>query len=245
VVEAAEGGPGGEGGFAKLREALLEAVEDFAGMGIARGDGAAGARIAAFKTDFADGEANGAALVGAEEMIFPEGGNAVDFERGAETKAEVVDGEAGEAAGIGSEPGGNSLQGSGGDDGGSVGEGVVGEAVFGITDDDLLLKEHAEPFGGFFVGFRKSKGACGNTATIAGDGESDGAEVGGVGGANDMNDGSALTVDPLAIDGVEGPGAIVDESTGGGDAGLEDFDRVEGFDGMEANVGKFRSGLGH
>ena len=76
------------------------------------------------------------------------------------------------------------MEGSGGDDGGAVGDGVVGEAAFGMAHDDLLLEENAEPFCGFLVGFGKSKGAGGNAAAVAGDRECDGADVGGIGGAD-------------------------------------------------------------
>ena len=74
MVEAGARGPGGEGGFALTGEVLLEAVEILAGLGIARRDGAAGAGVAAFKVDFADSEADNAAFVLAEELVFPEGG---------------------------------------------------------------------------------------------------------------------------------------------------------------------------
>jgi len=63
---------------------FLEAFEDFAGLGIAGRDGTTGAWIAALEIYFADFEADYAAFVFAEELIFPEGGDAVDFERGAE-----------------------------------------------------------------------------------------------------------------------------------------------------------------
>ncbi len=77
-----------------MHEALLEAVDGFAGVGIAGRDGAASAGIAAFKMNIADGEADGATLVGTEEAVFPECWNAGEFESGAEAKAEVVDGKA-------------------------------------------------------------------------------------------------------------------------------------------------------
>lgn len=137
------------------------------------------------------------------------------------------------------------MEGSGGDDSGAAGDGVVGEAVFGITNDDLLLKEDAEPFGSFFVGFGEGEGAGGNLTAIAGDGKCNGADVGGILGAHEVDDGSALAVDPFAVDGVEGPSAVVDESAGRGDAGLRDFDGIERFNRVETDVGKFRSGFGH
>ena len=87
MIEAFLRRPWRQRGFAELGEAFLEAVESFAGAGIARGDGAAGAGIAAFKVNVTDGEADGAAIVGAKELIFPEGGDAVDFDSGAEAQA--------------------------------------------------------------------------------------------------------------------------------------------------------------
>jgi len=79
VIETIDWGPGRERGFAELGEMFLEALKGFAGVGIARGDGAAGAGIAAFKVNFADGEPDGTALLGAEQSVFPERGDAVDF----------------------------------------------------------------------------------------------------------------------------------------------------------------------
>jgi hypothetical protein len=91
VVEAGARGPGRESGFAELGEAFLEAFEDFAGLGIAGRDGATGAGIAALETYFTDFEADYAAFVFAEELIFPKGGDAVDFERGAKALAGFVE----------------------------------------------------------------------------------------------------------------------------------------------------------
>ena len=96
MVEAGAGGPGRQGGFAELGEALLEALEDFAGLGITGRDGTAGAGIAALEIYFADFEADYAAFVFAEELIFPErrdfrrcdgGAVAINFECGAEAQA--------------------------------------------------------------------------------------------------------------------------------------------------------------
>ena len=137
------------------------------------------------------------------------------------------------------------MEGGGGDDGGAGGQGVVRETVFGIADRDLLLKEDTEPLGRLFVGIGEGEGARGNFAAIAWDGEGNGANVGGIGGTDQVDDGSAFAVDPFTVDGIESPGAVVDESTGRSDASFRDFDRVEGFDGVEANVGEFGNGFGH
>jgi len=243
VVEAWAGGPGRQRGFAELGEAFLEAVENFAGLGIAGRDGATGAGIAALEVNFTDLEADHAAFVFAEELILPKSRDAVDFQRAAEALAGFVGGDAGEAFGVWGKPFvpqgkpfGDGLQRGGGDDGGAVGDGVVGKTVFGIADDDLLVEENAEPFGGVFVGFGEGEGARGDFAAITGDGEGDFAEIGGVDGADEVNGGSALAVDPFAVDGVESPGAIEGEAAGGADAGFGDGDGVEGFDGVKADV---------
>jgi hypothetical protein len=261
VVEAGGGGPRGQGGFAELSEALLKTVDGCAGVGITRGDWAAGAGVAAFKMNIANREADGTALVHAEEVIFPESWDAVDFECGAEPEPEVVDGERGmpftirrttpfsalsrEELAFSCKPGGDRLKGCGGDDSGSGGKGVVGEAVHGIADDDSLLEEYAEPLGGFLVSFGESERTSRNFATIAGNGEGYGADVRGIAGADQMDGGSALAVDPFAIGRIEGPGAIVDQPAGGRDAGYRDLDGVERLDWVETDVGKFGRGVGH
>ena len=62
-----------------------------------------------------------------------------------------------------------------------------------------------------------------------------------------MDGGSALAIDPFAVDGIEGPGAIEGEAAGRGDAGLGDGDRVERFDRVETDVSEMgrRSGERH
>ena len=106
VVEAIAGGPGCESGFALFGEMLLEAGEWDAGVGIARGDGAAGAGVAALEGDIANGEADDVAFVIGEELVFPEGGDAIYFQSGAKAKTDVVERER-------REPFGDSLEGGG------------------------------------------------------------------------------------------------------------------------------------
>jgi len=99
-----------------------------------------------------------------------------------------------------------------------------------------LVEENAEPFGGVFIRAGEGEGARGDFAAIAGDGEGDFAEAGGVGGADEMDGGSAFAVDPLAVDGIESPGAVEGQAAGGTDAGVGDGGGVEGFDGVEADA---------
>ncbi len=157
---------------------------------------------------FADSEADNAAFVFAEELVFPEGGDAVDLESGAETAANIFEREAGKAIGSGGKPVGYGLEGSGGNDGGTAGDGVVGKAAFGIADDNLLLEKNAEPFGGVFLVLREGESAERNFAAVGGDRQVDGRDVRGIICANEMDGGSALAIDPFAVDGIEGPGAI-------------------------------------
>jgi len=121
--------------------------------------------------DFADLEADDAVFVFTEELVFPEGGHAIDFEGGAEAQADFVECEAGE-------PFANGLERSGGDDGGAVGDSVVGKTAGRIADEDLLLEEHAEPFGGVIVAIGERKGVRGNAAAVTGNGERDTAQIG-------------------------------------------------------------------
>ena len=99
VVEAGAGGPGRESGFAELGEAFLEAVEGFAGEGIAGRDGATGAGIAALEIDFTDFESDDAAFVFAEELVFPPSRDSIYFERRTEALAGFVERDAGETVG--------------------------------------------------------------------------------------------------------------------------------------------------
>jgi len=58
-----------------------------------------------------------------------------------------------------------------------------------------------------------------------------------------MDGGCAFAVDPFAVDGVEGPGAVEGESSGRADSRFGDGDGVERFDGVEANVDQVRGRL--
>ena len=246
MVEAVAGGPRGQGGLAELSEKFLEAFEDFAGAGIARGNGAAGTGMAAFEIHLADFEADDAAFFFAKELIFPEGRDAIDFECGAETLADFIHTNAGKAPGCWRKPPGDCMQRGGGNDGGAAGDGFIGEAVFGVAHDDLLLEEDAEPFGGVIVSLGEGEGARGNFAAVAGNRERDAVEVRRIAGADEMDGGGTLPVDPFAVDGIERPGAIKLEATGGGNAGFGDGDRIKRLDGMETDVcedgSRFRRG---
>jgi hypothetical protein len=240
MVEAIAGRPSRQGRFAELGERLLEGIESYAREWIARRDGATCARIAALECNFTDAETDNAALVLTEKLIFPESRDAVDFKRSAKAEANVIEGEAGK-------PLADGLERGRGDDRWAIRDGIVGETTRGIANEDLLLEENAEPFGGVFVGNGELEGAGGDVATIAGDRECDAADVVGVTGTNEMDGGGTLTVDPTAVDGIEGPGAVEMECTGRADAAFGDRDGVERFDGVKTDVGEGggRGRMGH
>src|SRR5208283_3519071 len=233
VVEARARGPRGERRFAKLSKALLEAIQRNARERIARWNGAARAGVAALEMDFTDLEAHDAALVFTEQPVFPEGGHAIDFERGAKAKPDFVQGESWE-------PFANGLQRSCRDDRGSVSDRVVGKAAGRIAHQDLLLEIHAEPFGGVIVAFGEREGVHWNSAAVARNGKRDAAQIGSESRANQMNHGSALAIDPAAIHGIERPGAVERQAAGRTDARFASSDGVECFDGMEAQIREAR-----
>src|SRR5712692_5984149 len=69
MVEAGGGGPGRQSFAAQVAETFLEAGQVGAGLRVACGNGAAGARIAPLEIDFADAEAHHAAFVFTVELI--------------------------------------------------------------------------------------------------------------------------------------------------------------------------------
>ena len=86
----------------------------------------------------------------------------------------------------------------------------------------------------------------GNAAAVARNGKRDAAQIGREGGADQVNGGSALAIDPAAIHGIERPGAVERKAAGKTDARFADGDGVESFDGMETQIrearGRFRGG---
>ena len=58
-----------------------------------------------------------------------------------------------------------------------------------------------------------------------------------------MDGRSALAIDPFAVDGIEGPGAVKDQAPGGADASFGDVDGIERFDGVKTDVEEVRGRL--
>ena len=129
------------------------------------------------------------------------------------------------------------MQRCGGNDGGTVGDSIVGKATGGIADDNLLLEEEAEPFRGVFMIVREGEGAGRKFAAIVGDGERDAGKIRSEFGANEVDGGGAFSVDPLAVDGIKSPGTIESESAGWADAHFRHKDWVERLDWMNSDVG--------
>jgi hypothetical protein len=223
--------PGGKMCAALLSEMFLEADVVNAGVGIARGDGAADAWVAAFKGDFADVEADYAAKFGAEELVFPEGWDAVEFQGGAETLTGSRDSHAGK-------PFADGLEGGGGDDGGAVGDEVVWDAGRIVANHDGVAQECTEPFGCLNGVSRECECRDRGVAAVMWNCESNGCEAGFVRGANDMQRGDASRGDQAAIQRIDRPGTVELEAAGGAYGGGGDFYGIEGFDGMDLDAGQ-------
>jgi len=87
------------------------------------------------------------------------------------------------------------------------------------------------------VGLGKGEGPGRDFAPVGRDGKGDGAEIRRVIGAEQMDGGGALAIDPFAVHRKECPGAIEFEAAGRGNAGFLDEDGVERLDRVEADVG--------
>ncbi|MDQ1406798.1 MAG: hypothetical protein QOG55_2427 [Acidobacteriaceae bacterium] len=216
MLEAIGVGPGRKMGAALLGEAFLEADDVGPGLGIARGDGAADAWVAAFKGDFADVETDYAAKFGAEELVFPEWRHAVELQSGAETQAGFRDSHAGE-------PFADGLERGRGDDRWAVGDEIVGDAVGIVANHDGVAQVFGEPFGcRGGVGWKRE---CCNrdVAWVAWNGKGDAGEVRSVGCANQVQSGYAGGGNQSAVEGIDGPSAIELEAAGGAYCGGGDF----------------------
>ena len=231
MLEALGGGPGRKVSVTQLREAFLEADGVGSSVGIACGNGAADAGIATFEGDFAELETDDAAKLRGEESVFPESRDAVEFKCGSETQTGFGDGEAGEPVADGVERGG-------GDDGGAVGDEVIGNARGIVADHYGLIEKFAEPCGGCGRFAWKCEGSVGDFAEIIACTQSDAGEIWGVRGANQVQSGDTGGADNASVEGTDGPGAVELEATGGADGCSLDFDGVEGFNGMDLDSGQ-------
>src|SRR4029077_4793131 len=114
--------PAGNVCAAKFGEAFLEAGSDFSVERISWRDRAARAGIAALEIYFADAETHHAAFFFAEELVFPKRRHSVDFERGAKALARFLKRHAGEEIA-------DRLQTRGGNDGRTIGNGIVWKSI--------------------------------------------------------------------------------------------------------------------
>jgi hypothetical protein len=195
MIEARGGRPKRKLRVAQLAEMFLKADGVGAGVRIASGNGAADAGVAAFEGDFADAKADHAANLRAEEVVLPEGRDAVDFESAAEAQARFGHGHAGE-------PGANGVERGGGDDGGAVGDEIVGNAGRIVAHDNRLLEILSEPRRRELSAAGEWKGSGGDVSAIGGYSKGHTAEVGRVGGANQMHGRRACRVDQTAVQGI-------------------------------------------
>ena len=231
MIEARGGGPGRKLRVAQLAESFLKADGVGTGVRIARGNGAADTGVTAFEGDFADAEADDAANFGTEELVFPEGGDAIEFESAAEAQAGFGERHA-------REPGANGVERGGGDDGGAVGDGVVGDPGGIVAHHDGVLEILSEPRRGGFRAAGKREGGGGNIAAIGGHNEAHAAEVGRVGGANQVHGRRACCVDQAAVQGIQSPDTVKRKAASGADGRCLYFNRVERLDGMDLDAGE-------
>src|SRR6266481_4490852 len=220
MIEASFGRPARDIGTAEIGEAFLEAGDDFPGARVARGNRAASAGIAALKIHFANAEAHGTAFLFSEELVFPERWHAIDFECRAEAAAHLVDIHPIKQFAAG-------LQRRRGNDRRAVGDGVVRETFGRVADGDGLLEEAGKPSGcGSHIAW---EGKCfsGDFAAITWNRECDRTSVRRIRSADQVYGCGALAVYPLAIRGIERPGAVEFEAAARTDARLLHVNRVE------------------
>jgi hypothetical protein len=231
MIEARDAGPGRKLRVAQLAEAFLKTDGAGASARIARGNGAADARVAAFEGDFADVKADDAALFGAEELVLPKGGDIAKFEGAAEAQAGFSDRHTGE-------PSANGVERGAGDDRRAIGYGIVGNASRIVAHDDGALEILSEPRRGGFRAAGKREGGSGNIAAIGGHREGHAAEVGRVGGANQVHRRRVCCVDQAAVQGIQCPSAVKLKAASGADGRYLYFDGVERLDGMDLDAGE-------
>ena len=192
MLEAVGVRPGRELRAALLNETFLKADDVGAGVGIARGDGAADAWIAAFNGDFADVEADYATKFRAEEVVFPECWHAVELQSCTEAQTGFGDGHSGK-------PFADGLERGGGDDSGAVGNEIVGDAGGIVADHDWITQVSAEPFGGWGGVGWESECRWKNIFRIVRNGKAHACEAGLVGGADEVEMGDAGGSEEAAV----------------------------------------------
>jgi len=233
MLEAVSVRPGRQMGAPLLREMFLKADDVGAGVRIACGDGAADARVAAFKSDFADVETDYAAKFSPEELVFPEWRHTIELQSGAETQTGFREGHAGE-------PFADGLKRRRGDYRWAVGDEIVGNTGGIVANHDGVAQIFGEPIGGGdgVIGERE----CGdrNVATVTWNGEGDAGEVRRIRGANQVQRCDAGSGNQSAVEGIDGPGAVELEAAGGAYWGGGNFYGVERFDGMDLDAGQAR-----
>src|SRR5437879_5887324 len=218
---------------AVIAEDFLETGDNFSSARLARWNRTARAGIAALQVHFADAEAHRTAFFCAEEVVLPERGHAIDFERSAEALAGFVEVHTREQLA-------NRPQARGGNNRGAVSDGVVGKTLWGMAHGDGQLEEVGKPFGCRCCVTREGKCGGWNLALVAGNRKRDGAEVWRESRADQVDCRGALAIHPLAVNGAERPGAVVLESAAWPDARFLYMHRIERLDGMKANVGEAR-----
>ena len=218
-------------GAALLAEMFLKADDVGAGVGIACGNGAADAWVAAFKGNFADVESDYAAKFSAEELVFPEGRHAVELQSGAETQAGFGDSHVGK-------PFADGLERGRGDYRWAVGDEIVGNSVGIVANHDGAAQVPGEPFGGRGAVIGERECCDRDVAWVTWNGKGDAGEVRSVSGADQVQRWNAGSGDQPAVEGMYGPSAVELKAAGGSYCGGGDFYGVEGFDGVDLDAGQ-------
>jgi len=161
VVEVLGARPRREMLAAQVTEALLKTEQVFSGVRIARRHAAARARVAALEVHLADAEAHRVGVLRTEELVFPERGHALYFQRGAKAAPCFAQAQA-------REPLTDGLEARRRDDRRPIGDGVIGKAAARMAHDDLLLQVDAEPLRGRLRVLRKRKLPRRDTAGVVG-----------------------------------------------------------------------------
>jgi hypothetical protein len=228
MVESLARCPGGQAGLAVVGKGSLEVRGGVAREGVTGGYDAALARVDAIKHDIANDKADGGTIV-AEQLVFPEGGHAIDFQVGAKALTGICEGQVWI-------PGGDGLQGGSADQGWPRRLGVIREAVDRILlQGDRLVKIAAHP--GFEGGgWAMEVKGCVIHLPLQSAGEV--ATIGRIGSPQSLNGRRALGVDDALLRVNQGIGAIAPQSSAGQHHGLGHRDPIQRLNGKQIDAGK-------
>ena len=106
-----------------------------------------------------------------------------------------------------------------------------------MANHDGVAQVIGEPFGGRGGVIGERECCDRDVAWVTWNGNGDAGEVRSVSGANQVQPWDPGGGDQSAVEGIDGPGAVELEAAGGAYCGGGNFYGVEGFDGMDLDVG--------